>query len=67
MSTFGKKLKELRQEKNISQQKLAFEIHYAQSIICDWENGKAEPSAPAIIAVADYFDVSCDYLLRNEQ
>lgn len=65
MSTFGKKLKELRKNKNISQQKLAFEIHYAQSIICDWENGKAEPSASAVVAVADYFNVTCDFLLRS--
>lgn len=63
MTSFGKKLKELRTEKGISQQKLAFEIHYAQSIVCDWENEKAEPSASAIAAVSEYFDVSCDYLL----
>lgn len=66
MSIFGTRLKELRKEKGISQQKLAFEIHYAQSVICDWENDKAEPSAPAIIAVSDFFGVSCDYLLGKE-
>lgn len=66
MSVFGERLKELRKEKGISQQKLAFEIHYAQSVICDWENGKAEPTAPAIIAVSDFFEVSCDYLLGKE-
>lgn len=66
MTEFGKRLKDLRTEKNISQQTLALEIHYAQSVICNWENGKTDPSATAIVAVANYFNVSCDYLLGNE-
>lgn len=66
MTTFGTKLKKLRQIQGLSQQKLALEIHYAQSVICDWENGKAEPSASAILAVSNYFNVSCDFLLGKD-
>lgn len=63
MNIFGIKLKELRLEKGLSQKALSIAIHYSQSVICDWENGKAEPSATAIVTVANYFKVSCDYLL----
>ncbi len=66
MTEFGEKLKELRTEKGISQKKLSLEIDYAQSVICDWENGKAEPTASAIVVISDYFNVSCDYLLGKE-
>ena len=61
-----KRLKDLRIEKNLSQHALALEIHYAQSVVCDWENGKTDPTASAIVAVADYFNVSCDFLLGKE-
>ena len=66
MTVFGKRLKYLRIEKNLSQHALALEIHYAQSVVCDWENGKTDPTASAIVAVADYFNVSCDFLLGKE-
>ena len=66
MTVFGKRLKDLRIEKNLSQHALALEIHYAQSVVCDWESGKTDPTASAIVAVADYFNVSCDFLLGKE-
>ena len=66
MTVFGKRLEDLRIEKNLSQHALALEIHYAQSVVCDWENGKTDPTASAIVAVADYFNVSCDFLLGKE-
>lgn len=67
MTEFGKRLRELRKEKDISQHKLALELLYSQSTICDWENNKIEPTASAIVAVADYFDVSADYLLGRKE
>ena len=63
MTEFGKRLKELRTEKGISQHHLGLEIKSCQSVISDWENGNAEPTASIIVAVADYFGVSADYLL----
>ena len=67
MTEFGKRLKELRREKGISQQKLALEIVYSQSVVCDWENNRSEPTASAIVKVADYFEVSADYLLGRKE
>ena len=66
MTVFGIRLKELRKEKNISQQTLALEIKHSQQVVSNWESGTVEPTASAIVAVADYFDVSADYLLGRK-
>lgn len=60
------KLKEIRKDKKISQKQLSEAIGYSQSVICDWENGKSEPTATPLIKLADYFDVTIDYLLGRE-
>ena len=67
MTEFGKRLKELRTEKGLSQHALALEIKYGQSSISDWEMGKVDPPASVIVAVADYFGVSADYLLGRKE
>jgi transcriptional regulator with XRE-family HTH domain len=66
MNKFSEKLRTLRNEKKISQIKFASIIKYSQQVISDWENGKAEPTAPAIITIAKYFDITTDYLLGLE-
>ena len=60
-------MKELRSERKISQQTLALEIRYSQQVISNWESGNVEPTASAIVAVADYFGVSTDYILGKQE
>lgn len=60
-------LKELRKEKGLSQTMLAREIDYSVSIISKWENGEREPTAPALISLSEYFDVTVDYLLGRDE
>ncbi|MCH5160327.1 MAG: helix-turn-helix transcriptional regulator [Clostridiales bacterium] len=67
MTEFGNRLRELRNEKGISQQTLALEIQHSQQVISNWESGNVEPTASAIVSVADYFDVSTDYLLGRKE
>ncbi len=45
---------------------LSLETGISQSAIAKWELEKTEPTASAIIILADYFDVSTDYLLGRE-
>lgn len=61
--SFGKILKDLRTERHLSQQQLADLLNITQSAIAKWELGKTEPTASAIVSVALFFDVSCDFLL----
>lgn len=67
MTVFGTRLKDLRTEKKIAQQTLALEIKYSQQVISNWESGNVEPTASAIVAVADYFGVSADFLLGRKE
>ncbi len=57
------RIKELRKDKSISQKTLGQKIGVSQKAIDYWERGVNEPKASYIIALADYFGVSADYLL----
>ena len=59
------KLKELRKSRNISQLKLAMELNMNQNTISRYENGKREPGINELIQIADYFNISIDYLLER--
>lgn len=58
------RLKNLRESKGISQQKLALEINVSQTMISKYELGQAEPGISTICKIAEYFGVSSDYLLE---
>ena len=62
----AERIKELRQEKNLSQSVLAQKIGVSQKAIDYWERGTNEPKATYIVRLEDFFDVSTDYLLRRE-
>lgn len=62
----AERIKELRQEKNLSQSMLAQKIGVSQKAIDYWERGINEPKATYIVRLADFFDVSTDYLLGRE-
>ncbi len=57
------KLQELRKRKGISQVRLAIELDLNQNSISRYESGEREADYTTLIKIADYFDVSIDYLL----
>lgn len=59
------RLKELRTKKGISQLKLAMDLDMNQNSISRYENGIREADYATLIKLADYFDVSIDYLLER--
>ncbi len=59
-----KRLKELREGKHISQQRLAIDLNVSQATISKYELGQADPDIPTIVQLARYFHVSADYLLE---
>lgn len=61
--TFAARLKELRTTKGLTMETLAKEIHGTKAAIGNFENANKKPSLGALIALADYFDVSLDYLV----
>lgn len=60
---FSEKLKNLRNEKEISQLELANALGINQTTVSTWELGKKYPDFFNIIALAKYFKVTTDYLL----
>ncbi len=56
-------LRELREEKGLTQAQLAKQLHFSLSIVNKWENGKKNPSVEAIKLLAKFFNVTTDYIL----
>lgn len=62
------RLKELRKSRGISQLKLAIDLNMNQNTVSRYENLEREADYVTLIKIADYFDVSIDYLLgRNDE
>ena len=60
---FSDKLRQLRLESNLTQKQLAANLHCGMATICSYENGYTEPGISGLLLIADYFNVSVDYLL----
>ncbi len=59
------RLKELRKARKITQVKLAMDLNTNQNTISRYENGTRQADYQTLIMLADYFDVSIDYLLER--
>lgn len=60
--SFSENLKTLRRFKNLSQDKLADELHLSRSLIGMWESGQRKPSFETLELLADFFNVRIDDL-----
>ena len=61
------RLKELRKNKGLSQLRLATELNTTQNTISRYETGEREPGISELIKIADYFNVSVDYLIGRTE
>lgn len=60
------RIRELREEKGLSQSALASEINTSQRNIGRWENGENEPTYSQLVKLSDFFECSIDYLIGRE-
>ena len=67
MIDIGSKLKELRTEKGLKQIDVSKSINIARNTLSQFENCIARPSYEVLVLLADFFDVSTDYLLGREE
>lgn len=63
----GNKIRDLRKEKKLSQNELGKSIGVSQTTVTAWETGRAEPASTYIKKLADFFNVSADYLLGRPE
>ena len=64
---FKKKLKEIRQERCMTQKQLADKLKVTETSIRDWENRGHEPSYEMLCKIANIFDVTVGQLLGVEE
>lgn len=66
MNKFPERLKELREERKLSEFQLAKELGINQTTINRWERGLRTPNIEMVMIIAKYFKVSTDYLCGLE-
>ena len=68
MNRIGQRIKELRENSGLSQADFAKICGSSQATVAKTESGKTTPSVKLLLGLADYFDVSMDYLTcRTDQ
>ena len=63
----GAYLKELRKEKNLTQEQIAEKFGVSQRSVSRWENGYTMPDISVLIELADYYDVDLREILNGER
>ena len=59
----GEIIAELRMDKNMNQEDLAAVLNISRSALANWESGNRRIDIETLVVIADFFGVSCDYLL----
>jgi transcriptional regulator with XRE-family HTH domain len=57
------RLKDIREDRDITQKEIADYLHIKQNTYSQYESGKRQLPIEALIALADYYHVTTDYLL----
>ncbi len=65
MSALLDRVKELMDQSGIKAKQLTTELGISNSSFTDWGKGKGSPSLDTVTKIADYFNVSIDYLVRG--
>jgi len=65
--TFNEKLKKLRKNKNITQEELAQKIFVTRTAVSKWESGRGYPSLDTLKILAEFYGISIDDLISNEE
>ncbi|EOS47166.1 hypothetical protein C810_01482 [Lachnospiraceae bacterium A2] len=64
---FNKRLREVRMQKGLTQQKMADYLNIGLRSYQKYEQGERSPSLDCLVSIADIFDVSLDYLLCRDE
>lgn len=62
---FAEKIRLIRSKNRLSQEELADKLGVSRQTVSKWESGISYPEIEKLIAVSDMFDVSIDYLLKD--
>lgn len=62
---FSEKLYELRKKGGLSQEQLAEQLGVSRQAVSKWESGKAIPESDTLVSISEYFHVTLDYLMKE--
>ena len=60
---FAERFLQLRRDKDLTQKQLADGLHFSENAIQNYERNRRSPTFEALIKIADFFNVSLDYLV----
>lgn len=60
------KLKELRQNSNLTQEELAKKLGFSRDTYKNYEQHRTEPNIQTLIHIADFYNISLDYLCERQ-
>jgi len=66
-SIVSKNITNLRLSKGMTQLELANKLNYSDKAVSKWERGESLPELNTLIAIADFFQVSLDFLIKGEK
>ena len=62
----SEKLYELRKKSGLSQEQHAGQLDVSRQAVSKWESGKAVPESDTLISISEYFNVTLDYLMKED-
>ena len=65
LATYAKRIRDLREDSDLSQEQVASILHVAQRTYSHYETGSHDIPTEALYLLCDFYDVSIDYLLRG--
>ena len=63
----GEKLRDARNQKGLTQEEVADEIHVSRQTISNWENNRSYPDIISVILLSDLYQMSLDVLLKGDK
>ena len=63
----SEKIYELRKKGGLSQEQLAEQLGVSRQAISKWESGKATPESDTLISISKYFNVTLDFLMKEDE
>ena len=66
MNEVANSIKKLRQEKQLSQEQLAEQLHVTRQAVSSWETGKTQPDIETLTRLAEFFGVSVEHLIYGK-
>ena len=67
MNKVNTMIKRLRQDKRLNQEQLAEQLHVTRQAVSNWETGKTQPDIETLTKIAEYFEVSVEYLIYGKE